>query len=320
MNSITTKKRKHGLTGEVKHSGRLARIIRRDYQLYLLALPAVVFLFIFHYIPMYGVQIAFKNFVAVKGIWGSPWVGFDHFVRFFNSYQFGNLLKNTVVLSFYQLLATFPTPILLALVLNHVKHRRFKSFVQNVTYAPHFISVVVMVGLLNLILSPSSGFVNTIIKAFGQEPIAFMSEPGWYKHIYVLSAVCQNTGFLSVVYIAALSSINPELYEAAKMDGASTWKQILHVDIPGILPTIVTLLILNTGSVMNLGFQKAFLMQNPLTEQSQEIIATYVYKVGLINSEYSYSTAIGLFNTLVNITLLLTVNAISKKVTDTSLW
>lgn len=303
-----------------RSQNRFQKIIKRDYQLYLLALPAILYLFIFNYIPMYGVQIAFKDFVAVKGIFGSEWVGLKHFERFFYSYQFWNTMKNTIGLSVYQLIASFPISILLALLLNQVRHKRFKSLAQTVTYAPHFISMVVLVGMLSMILSPRTGFINYIIQFFGGEPRLFMGEPESYKNIYVWSGIWQNTGWASIIYIAALSSINPELYEACRVDGANRLQQIQHVDIPGIMPTAIIMFILEMGKMMNVGFQKAYLLQNPLTAQSQEIISTYVYKVGLLNTQYSYSAAIGLFNTIVNIILLVAANNISKKLTQNSLW
>nr|WP_261381253.1 ABC transporter permease subunit [Paenibacillus cremeus] len=292
----------------------------RDYQLYVLALPAIVYLFIFNYIPMYGVTIAFKDFNAVQGILGSPWVGFDHFVRFFHSYQFGSLIQNTITVSLYQLIAGFPIPIVLAILLNQTRNKRFKSIVQTVTYAPHFISIVVLVGMLFIFLSPRTGFVNHILQAFGVEPILFMGKPEFFKSIYVWSGVWQNTGWASIIYLAALASISPELYEAAKVDGASKWKQILHIDLPGIMPTAIIIFIMNAGQIMNVGFQKLYLMQTPLTEASQEIISTYIYKIGLIGNQYSYSTAINLFNSAINILLLILVNYISKRVSQTSLW
>lgn len=291
-----------------------------DYQLYLLALPAVAYLFIFHYIPMYGVTIALKHYNPLEGILGSPWAGFQHFERFFNLYQFWPLIKNTIGLSLYQLIVGFPVPILLALLLNQTRNKRFKSFVQTVTYAPHFISIVVLVGMVTLFLSPRSGFINHLIVAFGGEAILFMGEPAYFKTIYVLSGIWQNMGWSSIIYLAALASISPELYEAAKVDGASKWKQILHIDIPGIMPTAIILLILNVGQLLNVGFHKVYLMQNPLTEASQEIISTYIYKVGLIQAQYSFSTAVGLFNALINIVLLFGVNYFARRVSNSSLW
>lgn len=295
-------------------------ILRRDYQLYLMMLPVVVYLFIFAYLPIYGVQIAFKNYNVALGIEGSPWVGFANFERFFRSYQFWNILKNTLILSFYSLIAGFPIPIILALMITQVQREDFKKFVQTVTYAPHFISEVVIVGMLFLFLSPSSGIVNIIMGNFGMEPINFMAESSMYKHLYVWSGVWQGAGWGSIIYIAALSSVNPELYESARMDGASKFQQILHIDLPSIMPTAIILLIMNMGSIMNQSAQKAYLMQTPLTASSQEIIATYVYKIGLIENQFSYSSAIGLFNNIINVILLVTVNTISRKVSDTSLW
>lgn len=309
-----------GNQAKMKTKSRTLLKIIRDYQIYVLAAPAVIYLFIFNYLPMYGVTIAFKDFNAVKGILGSPWVGFDHFVRFFHSYQFWPLMKNTILISLYQLIAGFPIPIILAILLNQTRSKRFKSLVQTVTYAPHFISVVVLVGMLIIFLSPRSGFINHLIQAFGGEPILFMGEPAFFKSIYVLSGVWQNTGWASIIYLAALAGISPELYEAAKVDGASKWKQILHIDLPGIMPTAIIIFILNVGQIMNVGFQKLYLMQNPLTESSQEIISTYIYKIGLISNQYSYSTAINLFNSAINIMLLILVNYISKRVSKTSLW
>jgi putative aldouronate transport system permease protein len=269
---------------------------------------------------MYGIQLAFKDFDIAQGIWGSPWVGFKHFLRFFSSYQFWTVLKNTLSVSVYQLAAGFPIPIIMALLLNQMKHPRFKKFVQTVTYAPHFISVVVLGGMLMVFLSPGVGVVNHIISALGGEKIFFLARPELWKHIFVWSDIWQNTGWGAIIYIAALSGINPELYEAAKMDGASKRQSIMYIDLPGITQTMVILFILRMGSIMNVGFQKAYILQNSLNIDASEIISTYVYKVGLEQSRFSYSTAIGLFNTLVNIALLAGANFISKKVGETGLW
>lgn len=304
----------------VRKKGTAAIRIRRDYQLYLMMLPVVVYLFIFNYLPMYGIQIAFRDYNIATGITGSTWVGMEHFIRFFRSFQFFNIIKNTLVLSLYGLLAGFPLPIILALLVTQTRNRLFKNTVQTITYAPHFVSVVVVVGMLFLFLSPRTGIVNNALTVFGLKQINFLAEPAMYKHLYVWSGIWQSTGWGSIIYIAALSSVSPELYEAAKIDGASKFKQILHIDIPSILPTAVILLILNAGSIMNQGAQKAYLMQTPTTASAQEIISTYVYKVGLIQNDFSYSAAIGLFESLVNIVLLILVNSISKKLTETSLW
>ena len=295
-------------------------MMRRDYQLYIMMLPVVVYLFIFAYIPIYGVQIAFKDYNVGQGILGSPWVGFDNFTRFFRSFQFWNVLKNTLVLSLYGLIARFPIPILLALMVTQVRREGFKKFVQTVTYAPHFISEVVVVGMLFIFLSPTSGIVNIGLGKLGVQAVNFLAEPSMYKHLYVWSGVWQGAGWGSIIYIAALSAVSPELYEAARIDGASKFQQIVHIDFPSILPTATILLIMNAGSIMNQGAQKAFLMQTGTTAASQEIIATYVYKVGLIQNQFSYSSAIGLFNNVINIILLVTVNTVSRRLSENSLW
>ncbi len=291
-----------------------------DYQLYLLLLPAVLYMIIFHYLPMYGVQLAFKKFIILKGITGSPWVGVKHFARFFESIQFTRLIKNTLGLSFFQLIAGFPLPIILALLLNQARHPSVKKIVQTTIYAPHFISVVVLSGMLYVFLSPVSGIVNQIIQYFGLEPIYFLGDPKWFKSVYVISGVWQSTGWGTIIYLASLSSIDPSLYEASIMDGASKFQQIFFIEIPSILPTAVILLILNVGRLMEVGFQKAYTLQNYMNLESSEIISTYIYKVGLLKSQYGYSTAIGLFNTLVNIILLVSVNEVAKRLKQNSLW
>ena len=299
---------------------RFQRAFNRDWELYLMCLIPLIFIFIFDYGPMYGLQIAFKNFSGSKGIWGSPWVGFTHFKRFLEAPQFWDILKNTLYISVYSLLAGFPFPIILALLVNQVRNQKFKKTVQMITYAPHFISIVVLCGMLSVFLSPTTGIVNTFIKALGFEPVHFLAEPKMFAHIYVWSDIWQNTGWGMIIYLAALSSISPDLYEAAKIDGASRLRTIWSIEIPSIMPTIVTLFIMRTGKFMSLGFQKAFLLQNALNIQSSEIISTYVYKVGLINGQFSYSAAIGLFNTVINVILVLSVNKISEKLSGSGLW
>lgn len=290
------------------------------WQLYAFLLPSLIILILFSYVPMYGIQLAFREYNPIMGITGSPWVGFEHFTRFFNSYQFKQLISNTLLLSLYSLIVGFPIPIILALALNQVKNNKFKKFVQTVTYAPHFISVVVLVGMLGIFFSVNGGLVNEIIKMFGGEPKLFMGEVKYFRHMYVWSGIWQSMGWSAVIYLAALSGVSPELHEAATVDGATKLKRIWHIDLPTILPTIVTLLILNAGSVMSMGFEKAFLMQNPLNMEQSEIIATYVYKMGLINAEYGFSTAVGLFNSVINCILLVSVNKVSKKIGQDGLW
>ncbi|MDQ0876540.1 putative aldouronate transport system permease protein [Paenibacillus sp. V4I3] len=290
-----------------------------NYQLYLLLLPVVAYYVLFHYVPMYGVLIAFKDFSATKGILGSPWVGLEHFQRFFESYHFWTIIRNTLGLSLVSLIVGFPLPIILALLLNQLVFKRYKKFIQTVLYAPHFISVVVLVGMLFVFLS-QKGAVNSLSTSMGGERINFMSDPAWFKPLYILSGVWQETGFACIIYLAALSGVNPETHEAAIMDGASKRQRIWNVDIPAILPTAVILLILACGSIMNVGFEKAFLMQTPLNQPSAEIISTYVYKVGLQQADYSFSAAVGLFNSVVNLILLVLVNSFAKRLSGSGLW
>ena len=292
----------------------------RNWQLYLMFLPVFLYFLIFHYFPMYGIQIAFKEFSGALGIWGSPWVGFVHFERFFNSNNFGEVLWNTITISLYSLVVSFPCPILLALMLNEVKNRFFKKTVQTITYAPYFISVVVLAGMIILFLSPQSGIFNMMREALGMEPINYMYEGKYFKTIYVLSGVWQSTGWGSIIYLSALAGIDPALHEAAVIDGASRLKRIWHINLPGILPTVCIMLIMNCGSLMNVGFEKVFLLMNDINRSSADVISTYVYKVGLQQSQYSFSTAIGLFNSVINFILLISVNAIVRKLDQTSLF
>lgn len=298
------------------------KLIKKNYQLYLIILLPVIYILVFNYYPMYGAQIAFRDYVPTKGIWGSEWVGLDNFTRFFKRQDAWRIIGNTLSLSIYQLIAGFPIPIILALSLNSAKDGMFKKSVQTITYAPHFISVVVMVGIVMQFLAPRTGIINKIIEILGGTPTNFMGEPEYFRSIYVWSGVWQTTGWGSIIYLAALAGIDPSLHEAAIVDGASRFQRILHIDIPGIMPTAIILLIMNTGQIMNIGFEKVFLMQNPLNLRTSEIISTYVYKVGLASSagDFSYSTAIGLFNSVINFVLIVAVNQIAKRVTETSLW
>jgi len=294
--------------------------ILRNYELYLFLLPAVIVIFVFRYIPMYGVQMAFQNFVPAKGIGGSAGVGFLQFEKFFNSYQFNSLIKNTLLLSAYDIIAGFPVAIILALSLNQMRAKRFKRTLQTVTYMPHFISTVVMVGIIQLFLSPSSGLYAHLMKALNIAPTNLMGNAHAFRHIYVWSGIWQHAGWDSIIYIAALSAVDPSLYEAATVDGANKWHKLVYIDVPSLIPTMVILLILRLGNVMSVGFEKVYLMQNPLNTPTSEILSTYVYKLGIENSQYSYSAAVDLFNTVVNFTLLIIVNFVSKKVGETSLW
>ncbi|QIZ06663.1 sugar ABC transporter permease [Priestia megaterium] len=303
---------------QVKKASKLKKILS-NYQLYLFLLPALVYFIVFHYVPMYGILIAFKDFVATKGILGSPWVGFKHFERFFESYQFWSLIKNTLGLSVIQLIVGFPLPIFLALMMNQIRSDKYKRFVQTVVYAPHFISVVVLAGMIYVFFS-NNGLINNLILIFGGDPISFMAKPDWFKPLYIASGVWQETGWAAIIYLAALAGVSPELHEAAVMDGANKWQRIFHVDIPAIMPTAVILLILNVGNIMNIGFEKAYLLQTPMNQPAAEIIPTYVYKMGLQQAQYSFAAAVGLFNSVINLVLLVLVNKFAKKLSGTGLW
>ncbi|MGG1554032.1 ABC transporter permease subunit [Paenibacillus ferrarius] len=306
----------NAFTGRGSHRSKLIK----NYQLYLFILPTIVYFIVFHYVPMYGIQIAFKNFIAFKGIAGSPWIGFDNFERFFNSFEFEKVILNTVKLSLMQLVLGFPAPIILALMLNQLINKRFKKFAQTVIYAPHFISTVVIAGMLFLFLSPQDGLINRIIVFFGGESVFFMGNAGWFRSVYVLSEIWQNTGWGTIIYLAALTTISPELHESAVVDGATKFQRVLYVDLPGIMPTAVILLILSVGNIMSLGFEKVYLLQTALNLPTSEIIATYVYKTGLLGAQYSFSTAVGLFNSLINFVILVSVNYFARKTTQNSLW
>jgi len=298
------------------------RRIRNCWQLYLMLLLPVVYLLIFHYWPMYGIQIAFRNYNVVDGISGSPWVGLTHFERFIGSYMFWPVIRNTIILHSYELLATFPLPIVLAMALNQVRLQWFKRSVQMITYAPHFISTVVIVGMLVVLLDPRTGLLNNFLALFGVEPLDLLGNPDYFRHIYVWSGAWQNLGFAAIIYLATLSSIDPQLHEAAVVDGASRIKRMWHIDLPGIMPVAVILLILNIGSILSIGFEKVLLMQNSLNLSASEVIDTYVYKVGLAAPlpQFSYAAAIGLFRSVVGLILLVLANQIARKFAKSSLW
>lgn len=294
--------------------------IKKYYQLYLLLLPSAVLLFCFAYLPMVGIVIAFQNYSPALGILKSPFVGMKNFMQYFRSYQFAVTIKNTLVLSLYSILVGFPLPILLALMCNQMKTRGFKKVFQVITYLPHFISTMVMCGLILIFLSPSSGLFANLFKLFGQEFPNIMSNAAGFKHVYVWSDIWQHLGWDSIIYLAALAGIDPTYYEAATVDGASTLQKIKYIDIPMIMPTAMVLLIMRAGSILGIGFEKVFLLQNVQNIMSSEIISTYVYKMGMQSMQYSLSTAIGLFNTVVNVIVLVLVNLMAKKLTDSSLF
>ena len=295
-------------------------LARRNFALYVLLLPALVYIVLFHYLPIYGVQIAFRDFNFADGISGSPWVGWKWFQTFFRSNQSSKLIINTLTLSVYSLIAGFPMPILMAVIMHNLPSKKIRRISQTMTYLPHFISMVVLVGMINCFFSVKGGFVNTFITALGGHPIYFIGEPRYFSHLYVWSGIWQNTGWNSIIYLAALTSISQELHEAALIDGANKLQRIAHIDLPGILPTLVTLLILNCGSILSVGFEKVYLMQNDLNKSVSEILSTYTYKYGMLKLRYSYSSAIGLFNNAVNFVILLTVNAVSNRLTGTGLF
>lgn len=295
--------------------------LKKNYQLYLFLLPAVFSVFLFNYLPMYGIQIAFKDFKPAKGIWGSNWVGMKWFERFFSGFQFQDIFTNTLLLSILLLVCSFPVPIVFALIVNQYKEGKFRRTLQTVSYAPHFISTVVMVGMVVLFLSPSSGLYGTVVRLFGGEPRNILGEAGMFRPIYILSDIWQHTGWDSIIYLAALSSISQDLYDAARVDGAGRLKRVWYIELPALRETATVLLILRLGNIMSMGFEKTYLMQNNLNLATSEIIATYVYKVGLTGTpQYSYSAAIGVFNSVINVILIVAFNKISKKVSGSGLW
>ena len=299
---------------------RLWENMKKNWILYAMILPVAVYYIIFAYAPMYGIQLAFKEYQVKEGIMGSPWVGLEHFIRFFKSYNFGQLLKNTIGISVYSLLVGFPIPIIFALMLNYLRNKFLKKTVQMVSYAPYFISTVVMCGMIAIFMNPDTGILNVIRNFFGMKSVDFLAKPEWFKDIYVWTGVWQGMGWSSIIYISALSGVDYQLHEAAIMDGATKIQRMIHVDLPSIKPTIIMLLILQIGSLMNVGFEKVFLLQNTLNKSAASVISTYTYEVGLINSDYGYSTAVGLFNSLINVILIVGANQICKKLADESLF
>jgi len=304
---------------EKKKRISFARVIQ-SWQLYVFAIPAFLVVLIFAYFPMYGVIIAFQNFRPTDGFFGSQWVGFDHFIRFFEGHHFWRLIRNTLAINIYGLVAAFPIPIILALAFNEIKDGKFKKITQTVTYAPHFISVVVFAGMIISFTSPTTGIVNHIIGFFGIEPISFMQRPEWFRHVYVWTGIWQSAGWGTIIYLAALSGVDPTLHEAATIDGATRIQRNRYINIPCISKTIIILLIMNVGTLMSTGFERIFLLQNAMNQYTSDVIATYVYEVGLIGGQFSFASAVGLFNSAVNAIMLIVVNNISKKVSEVSLW
>lgn len=293
---------------------------RLDIQPWLFVLPAITLTFVFHYLPLTGLQIAFKDFIAPLGIWGSPWIGLEHFERFLFGPNFGRVIVNTISVSFGTLVVSWPWPIIFALSLNELRNQRLKGFIQTVSYAPHFVSVVVVVGMVFLFTSPSTGVINTFIEALGGDAVNFMVEPGWFLPIYIISENWQHLGWGSIIYLAVLSQIDPTLYEAATIDGASRLQKIRHVNLPHLVPIIVIQLILQSGRILQVGFEKVYLMQTPLNQAASEVISTYVYRTGILQAQFAFATAVGLFRAVISLVLIVVVNRIARKVSDTSLW
>ena len=304
-----------------KFAGLLKRVMQRR-QLYLLLALPLVYLIIFSYIPMFGVQIAFKNYTPARGIWGSEWAGFKYFIRFFKSYQFTGIIRNTLIVSIYQIAVSTPSAIILALLINAAECKWFKKTIQTVTYIPHFISVVVLIGMINQIFNPIAGIYGSAYSMlFHKAAPNILGIPKAFYHTYVWSEIWQNTGWSSIIYVAALASSDQALHEAAQIDGASRFKRMIYIDLPVIVPTMVILLIMKCGQIMSVGYTKTLLMQNSFNISYSEVISTYVYKVGLgTNGNYSYGTAVDLFNSVINILLIYIMNFISKKVSEESLW
>lgn len=297
----------------------IGKKLKESFPMYVLMLPSIVIFLLFTYYPMYGVLIAFKDFSPAKGIWGSSWAGVENFRQYFNSYQFWPTIKNTLVISIYTILVTFPLPIALALMCNQIQAKKFKKFFQVSSYLPHFISTVVMCGMIILFLSPSTGIIARLVGIFGFKLPNLMASESAFPSIYVWTEVWQHLGWDSILYIAALSAVDPSLYEAATMDGAGKFKRMLHIDIPMLMPTATIMFIMRMGSVMSVGFEKVYLLQNTMNMGASETISTYVYKMGLLSNQYSLSAAVGLFNNVINLILLILVNQISKKLSETSL-
>lgn len=297
----------------------LARDFRLNKEIYMMLIPVVLFFILFHYVPMYGAIIAFKQYIPVQGIMDSEWVGFKHFIQFFESPYFGTLLKNTLNISLTNILWSFPAPVLLALLINEMKSSKYARIVQSVTYMPHFISLVVICGMIRS-FTMDTGIINTFLSFFGFERTSLLLKKEYFVPVYVASTVWQGAGWGSIVYLAALAGIDQGLYEAAKIDGANKWRQLIHITLPGILPTVITMLILQLGQVLGVGYEKILLLYNDATSPVAEVISTYVYKKGLIEQNYSFSAAVGLFNSVINLALIVIANKISKKTTDVGLW
>ena len=300
----------------------LKKSMSNYWQMYLLLIPVIIYYVVFKYMPMVGAQIAFKNFSFRKGIWGSAWVGMAHFERFFSSSQAISIIWNTLYLGFLTIIFCFPMPIILALIVNEIRSERLKNSLKTVTYAPHFVSTIVVVGMMMSMCSPSTGIINIVAVKMGlfEDALYLMGSAKYFRTMYIISQIWKDTGWNAIIFISALSAVDTTLYEAAEVDGANRWQQLINITLPSILPTIIVMLILETGKVLNIGFEKVYAMQNDLNLSVSEVISTFTYKQGLENLEYDYATAIGLFNSVVSFTMLMLVNGISKKFSETSLF
>ena len=314
----TRKDANNAVAGRIRRNPIIRDILKNKY-VYLMLLPVVAYYIIFWYWPMYGAQIAFRDFSPGRGIWGSEWVGLQHFVEFFNSRYFTRLLRNTLLLNVFDILFGFPAPIILAILINEIRSNPFKRTVQTITYLPHFISMVVICGLITD-FAASDGVFNDVLKAVGIDSIPFLLRPEWFRTVYVSSEIWQTLGWNSIIFLAALVNIPAELYEAAKIDGAGKIKQLLHITLPSLIPTIVIMLILRMGKIMNVGMEKILLLYNPATYETADVISTFVYRKGILEMSFSYSTAVGLFNSVISFILVVTVNKISRKLKEYSLW
>ncbi|MDQ0888157.1 putative aldouronate transport system permease protein [Paenibacillus sp. V4I9] len=320
MSSQISEIDKHTVSIRLTRKPTVVSTFKRDHQLWIMIFPAIAVILLFNYVPMYGIQLAFRDYDFSKGLTGGAWHGLYYFKQFMNSYLFVDLMKNTFTISLASIVFGFPAPIILALILNQIRRKRAKQTLQTTVYLPHFISTIVLVGMLNVLLSPETGIVGYLMKSIGMGDVNLLASTNTFMPIYVLSDIWQHCGWNSIIYLAALSTVDPQLYDSAKIDGASRWQTIRYVDIPAIVPTMIILFILSMGNVLGTGFEKIFLMQNALNLPVSEVIATYVYKIGIVSNQFSYSSAIGLFNTVINFIFLIAVNAISKRFSNMSLW
>ncbi|MFC3798468.1 ABC transporter permease [Cohnella sp. GCM10012308] len=298
----------------------LIRNLKRDRTYFLLLAPVLLYYVLFKYVPMFGIVVSFKDYNLFAGVWKSDWVGLKYYKMFFQNPDAYDIIKNTFVLGIYKVVFGFPAPIVLALLLNELRWKAYKRFVQTVSYLPHFLSAVVASGIIIMLLSPSTGWINHVIQSFGFSPVNFLQQASWFRTVYISSEIWQEIGWGSIIYLAALTAIDPQLYEAARIDGANRWKQTLHVTLPGIAPAIVILFILQIGKVLEFGFDKVYLLSNPATYETSDIIATYVYRMGIIQGNFSYATAIDLFMGLIGLVFVYSANQVSRRLGETSLW